>query len=210
MTSNTFDVFANTNSNNSNRTINIVTVEIDSSVSVFSNMFKFTSNKSILLREVHDLSSNSILRFLSNNIIFQNSSLWSVSPVKTNSKSQICVKDDYVPYNVAKTYESGYEHCDIYINNSYTNIKHIKLTNAQVDYSVKTTDRVIILDNATNSNSTVSIKLPEASEMTNFVDVAGNKNINLKIIGSNGKVAEMPLNKPHRIVPSLSENYIIL
>jgi hypothetical protein len=46
--------------------------------------------------------------------------------------------------------------------------------------------------------------------MSNFVDVAGNKNINLRIIGSNGKVAEIPLNKPHRIVPSLSENYIIL
>lgn len=210
LTSNIFDVFTNTNQNALSRTFNIVSIESDSSISVFSNMFKFTTNKPILLRQVNDLSSNSIVRFLSNNIVFQNSSLWSVSPVKTNSKSQICVKDDYVPYNITKTYENGYDHCDIYINNSYTNIKHIKLTNAQVDYSVKTTDRVIILDNATNSNSTVSIKLPEASEMSNFVDVAGNKNINLRIIGSNGKVAEMPLNKPHRIVPSLSENYIIL
>jgi hypothetical protein len=215
MSSCTFDIYAGTASAAKNRVLNLFVIEnINSSISVFSNMFKLSTNKPIMIRELLDKTCNSISRFLSNTLFFQNIQNWTVSSAKIeckNSKySQVCVKDDYIPFNVAKQYESGYEFCDVYINNSHSNVKYIKLVNGNHEYQVKPTDRIIILDNLTKTNAKFGLRLPEPNLMNTFIDVAGSKDIDVKIIGSNGKMTEIPLTKTHRIVPTLSDNYVIL
>jgi hypothetical protein len=215
MTACTFDIYAGTASLAQNRVLNLFVIEnINSSISVFSNMFKLSTNKPIMVRELLDKTCNSISRFLSNTLFFQNIQHWTVSSARIeckNSKySQVCVKDDYIPFNVAKRYESGYEFCDVYINNSHSNVKYIKLVNGNHEYQVKPTDRIIILDNLTKTNTKFALRLPEPNLLNSFIDIAGNKDIDVKIVGSNGKMTEIPLTKTHRIVPTLSDNYVIL
>lgn len=210
MNSNTIDLYIN-----NIQELNFYKIDnTNYSITSFNNLVKLIANKNTLFRHVLDTSVNSVVRSISNTFLFQHSNQWSVSPGKIrrlhNRNSNILIKDDYLPAMLAKKYEEGYEHIELHINNTYSNIRHLTLSSINHTYNVKPTDKVIVLDNKLNTVSTVKMILPDTKEMTSYVDVNSSKNTKITIVGSNGKSIDVEGGGVNRIIPGLSNSYIVL